>query len=132
MRTIIDEEERESTDTEITLGMKSLLGVFFGAVLVCGIFFGFGYSLGRSNAHPAPPADTPNPAIAVKPSASADGGTGAGNTGSGDDSALKTVVSDQTPETDSQRIHFQTQSETSETGEPLEEVRDSTPAKGWF
>jgi DedD protein len=101
MRTIIDEEERESTDTEITLGMKSLLGVFFGAVLVCGIFFGFGYSLGRSNAHPAPPADTPNPAIAVKPSASADGGTGAGNTGPGDDSALKTVVSDQTPETDS-------------------------------
>jgi cell division septation protein DedD len=95
MRTIIDEEERESTDTEITLGMKSLLGVFFGAVLVCGIFFGFGYSLGRSNAHPAA-AGTPNPVIAVKQPASADSVTG-----SGDDSALKTVVSDPTPETDS-------------------------------
>lgn len=100
MRTIIDEEERESTDTEITLGMKSLLGVFFGAVLVCGIFFGFGYSLGRSNAHPAA-AGTPNPVIAVKEPASTDSVAGAGNTGSGDDSALKTVVSDQTPETDS-------------------------------
>jgi DedD protein len=100
MRTIIDEEERESTDTEITLGMKSLLGVFFGAVLVCGIFFGFGYSLGRSNAHPAA-AGTPNPVIAVKEPASTDSVAGAGNTGSADDSALKTVVSDQTPETDS-------------------------------
>lgn len=96
MRSIIDEEEKEGTDTEITLGMKSLLGVFFGAVLICGIFFGFGYSLGRGSAHPAATA-TPSPAIAVSPSVD----TGSTSPASADsastgDSNLKTIVSDQT------------------------------------
>lgn len=101
MRSIIDEEEKEGTDTEITLGMKSLLGVFFGAVLVCGIFFGFGYSLGRGSAHPAATA-TPSPAIAVSPSVDT-GSTGPAGADSASsqprstgDSNLKTIVSDQT------------------------------------
>jgi DedD protein len=37
-------------DREITLGTRSLLGIFFGLVLVCGIFFGLGYSVGRVSA----------------------------------------------------------------------------------
>jgi cytoskeletal protein RodZ len=41
-RAAVDDEQ------EITLGTRSLLGVFFGLVLVCGIFFGLGYSVGRS------------------------------------------------------------------------------------
>lgn len=96
MRSIIDEEEKEGTDTEITLGMKSLLGVFFGAVLICGIFFGFGYSLGRGSAHPAATA-TPSPAIAVSPSVDT-GSTSPASAGSAStgDSNLKTIVSDQT------------------------------------
>lgn len=36
-------------DAEITLGTRSLLGIFFGLVLICGIFFGLGYSLGRGS-----------------------------------------------------------------------------------
>lgn len=72
MRTMVEEEEKESTDTEITLGMKSLLGVFFGSVLVCGVFFGLGYSLGRGSVRPAPAAAEPSPAIAVKPSTNSD------------------------------------------------------------
>lgn len=52
MRSIQEIEEEEHTDTEITLGMKSLLGVFFGLVLICGIFFGLGYSLGRGGSRP--------------------------------------------------------------------------------
>ena len=76
MRTYVEEEEKESLyagqDTEITLGMKSLLGVFFGSVLVCGVFFGFGYSLGRGNAHPEPTVAPSSPAIAVQPSTSSD------------------------------------------------------------
>jgi hypothetical protein len=101
MRSIIDEEEKEGTDTEITLGMKSLLGVFFGAVLVCGIFFGFGYSLGRGSAHPAAAAAA-SPAIAVSPSADAGSTSPAGadsassQPASTGDSNLKTIVSDQT------------------------------------
>jgi cell division septation protein DedD len=48
MRTLFDtEEEIESKASEITLGTASLLGIFFGLVLVCGVFFGFGYSMGR-------------------------------------------------------------------------------------
>ncbi len=35
------------TDTEIALGTRSLLGIFFGLVLVCAVFFGLGYSVGR-------------------------------------------------------------------------------------
>lgn len=73
MRSFVEEEERESTDTEITLGMKSLLGVFFGSVLVCGVFFGFGYSLGRGNARPSATVAAPPPAIAVQPASASDG-----------------------------------------------------------
>jgi cell division septation protein DedD len=42
------------TDTEIALGTRSLLAIFFGLVLICAIFFGLGYSVGRgSGAHAA-------------------------------------------------------------------------------
>jgi len=39
----------ESQDTEITLGTGRLLGLFFGLVVVCAIFFGLGFSLGRNS-----------------------------------------------------------------------------------
>ena len=46
-RTTTREEAKSSGDAEITLGTRSLLGIFFGLVLICGIFFGLGYSVGR-------------------------------------------------------------------------------------
>ena len=51
MRTLFDteEEEIEAKASEITLSTASLLGIFFGLVLVCGVFFGFGYSMGRGS-----------------------------------------------------------------------------------
>jgi DedD protein len=59
MRTLFDtdEEEIEGKASEITLSTASLLGIFFGLVLVCGVFFGFGYSIGRgtgTTAHARP------------------------------------------------------------------------------
>jgi DedD protein len=42
-----------SQDTEITLGTGKMLGLFFGLVALCGVFFGVGYSLGRTGARPA-------------------------------------------------------------------------------
>jgi DedD protein len=48
-------------DTEIALGTRSLLGIFFGLVLICAVFFGLGYSVGRaggSRAAAQPPTDT--------------------------------------------------------------------------
>jgi len=68
----------EDNDTEITLGMGKLLGLFFGLVILCGISLGVGYSLGRKSATQTaaataavalPPAPA-NPSAANKPGAS--------------------------------------------------------------
>ena len=48
-------------DTEITLGTGKLLGIFFVAAIVCALFFGLGFNLGRAS---APQAD-PNVVAAV-------------------------------------------------------------------
>jgi DedD protein len=37
-------------DTELTLSTGKLLGLFFGLVVVCGIFFSLGYAVGKNNA----------------------------------------------------------------------------------
>lgn len=71
MKTYEDSEELSHSDTEITLGTRSILGIFFGLVLLCGVFFGFGYSLGRGNpGKSAPPAETiSNPPEETSPQA---------------------------------------------------------------
>jgi DedD protein len=50
-------------DTEITLGVGKLLGLFFTLVILCGVSLGIGYSLGRSSAKQAlaSAATTTNP-----------------------------------------------------------------------
>jgi cell division septation protein DedD len=52
MNSLFDEDDREEpgSNADLTLGIGSLLSIFFGIVLICGIFFGFGYSMGRRNA----------------------------------------------------------------------------------
>lgn len=54
MRSVIEHEEKEP-ESEITLNAATLLGIFFGLVLICGVFFGLGYSIGRRGAE-TPPA----------------------------------------------------------------------------
>ena len=44
-------------DTEITLGTGKMLGLFFGLVAVCAVFFGMGFSLGRSSVKPLTATD---------------------------------------------------------------------------
>jgi DedD protein len=39
----------QQSDTEITLGTGKLLGLFFLLVILCGIFLGLGYMLGRGS-----------------------------------------------------------------------------------
>jgi cell division septation protein DedD len=56
---MLDRDEREHGDTEITLGTATLLSIFFGLVVVCGVFFGFGYSVGRRATTTPPAASTP-------------------------------------------------------------------------
>jgi DedD protein len=45
-----ESETDELQDTEITLDTGKLLGIFFGLVLLCSVFFTMGYLLGRGNA----------------------------------------------------------------------------------
>jgi DedD protein len=52
-----DFHEAHEQDREISLGTTTILGIFFVLALLCAVFFGFGYSLGRRSAHPAPIAD---------------------------------------------------------------------------
>ena len=60
-----------SQDTEITLGTGKMLTLFFGLVAICAVFFGLGFSLGRTSVKMAAP-DSGAPAYAssaVRPSA---------------------------------------------------------------
>jgi DedD protein len=76
-----DESDDLHSDTEITLGLRSILGIFFGLALICGVFFGFGYSVGRGNTGKATPS----------------GQTGAHVLGSTPPSPVRTVVEGAAP-----------------------------------
>ena len=56
-----------SQDTEITLGMGKLLGIFFLLAALCAVFLGVGYSLGKNSVKTAAStvADVPQP-VATK------------------------------------------------------------------
>jgi len=61
-----------SEETEITLGTGKMLALFFGLVALCAVFFGIGFSLGRSSvriASPDLPAATPATSASLRPSA---------------------------------------------------------------
>ena len=54
----------EAQDQEVTLGTGRLLGLFFGLVIICALFFSVGFSLGRRSApEPVVAANTTAPAI---------------------------------------------------------------------
>lgn len=63
----------EENDTEFTLGVGKLVGLFFGLVILCGISLGVGYSLGRNSAKQAAAVSatpvTPSPSAENKPGA---------------------------------------------------------------
>ena len=81
MRTVFEEEEEdlapleEQDDRELTLSSTTLLVIFFGLVLVCGLFFGLGYTLGHRSSTSAaeresgttPVSETPAPVSAATP-----------------------------------------------------------------
>jgi cell division protein FtsN len=57
MRGVFDDQQLEPAqprhDTEFTLGSGTLLLIFFGLVLLCGLCFGLGYTFGRRSPSPA-------------------------------------------------------------------------------
>lgn len=56
-----------SQDTEITLGTGKMLALFFGLVVLCAIFFGMGFSLGKSTAKPMMADSTPTTSVSNEP-----------------------------------------------------------------
>jgi DedD protein len=56
MRGVFDEKELEPVparrDTELTLSSGTLLAIFFGLVLLCGLCFGLGYAVGHRGSQP--------------------------------------------------------------------------------
>jgi cell division septation protein DedD len=60
-----------SQDTEITLGTGKMLVLFFGLVALCAVFFGMGFSLGRTSVKPVAAAEpvVPVESNGVRPSA---------------------------------------------------------------
>lgn len=63
MRGVFDDQglepARQSRDTELTLGSISLLAILCGLVLLCGLCFGLGYSVGHRSSGPAAVASAP-------------------------------------------------------------------------
>jgi DedD protein len=55
----------EVRDPEATMRTGRLLGLFFGLIVLCAVFFAFGFTLGRSAVHTEPAA---SPQVALKPS----------------------------------------------------------------
>jgi DedD protein len=47
------DDEIDSGDRELTLGTGTILGIFFGLVLLCGLVFGLGYKMGARKPMPA-------------------------------------------------------------------------------
>jgi cell division septation protein DedD len=62
-----------SQDTEITLGTAKLLGLFFGLVIVCAVFFSLGYTLGRKSDSGL---TTTSPVVPLQPSSNGHKPTG--------------------------------------------------------
>ena len=45
---------QQESDTEITLGTGKMLVLFFGLVLLCALFFGMGFTMGKNSVRSAP------------------------------------------------------------------------------
>jgi DedD protein len=54
MSPVITSPVDDSTDTEITLGTGKMLALFFGLVILCAIFFGMGFTMGKNSVRSAP------------------------------------------------------------------------------
>jgi len=77
----------ERNDTEITLSIAKLLGLFFGLVVLCGISLGVGYTLGRNSAKQAIAAEA---APAISPAAVNTAPSGANKPGASQMTPAKT------------------------------------------
>jgi DedD protein len=83
-----------SQDTEITLGVGKLLGLFFLLAAICGVFFSIGYSLGRSSGREQAASEQ------TQMNASADTATAAASAANEDKPAAGVLKTEQAPPSD--------------------------------
>jgi DedD protein len=70
----------EANDTEITLGTGKMLALFFGLVILCAVFFGMGFSMGKNSVKATPellpsPTQTGARSASNKPASATASGT---------------------------------------------------------
>jgi len=70
----------EANDTEITLGTGKMLALFFGLVILCAVFFGMGFSMGKNSVRSTPellpsPSQSSPRSVASKPAGTASSGS---------------------------------------------------------
>lgn len=106
---IEDQIDSESGDREISLSPGIVLGVFLALALVCAVFFGFGYSVGRRSVPPSPSVSEVQPTPVVGGSKPAPGSFAAPNRAlknsspSSDDHAADRTAVDVSPTTSSEK-----------------------------
>ncbi len=83
-----DQDDLPERERELTLSTGAILAIFLGLVLLCAVFFGFGYNLGRKS------TATPNPPL---PAAAANDTEPAGTAGSTFDNFKPSPGSSSTP-----------------------------------
>jgi DedD protein len=91
------DQRDHAQDREISLGTGTILGIFFALAVVCAIFFGFGYTMGRKSAAAAPVAAATTTSD-TDPVAS--GGSGKPRSGSPFQTAPQPAAPDNPPATD--------------------------------
>jgi DedD protein len=71
----------EANDTEITLGTGKMLALFFGLVILCAVFFGMGFSMGKNSVKstpellPSPGQSSPRSSSTNKPPSTSSSGS---------------------------------------------------------
>jgi DedD protein len=90
-----------SEDTEITLGTGKMLSLFFALVILCAVFFGMGFSLGKNSLKPVAgdlsPVTTSN---GVRPSAVRSSGAPAATQDAGASKTIGQKADAQAPNSD--------------------------------
>lgn len=64
----LEDEDLDSNARELSLSPSTLLGIFFLLAIICAVFFGFGYSMGRRSATASATASENNETAPLKTS----------------------------------------------------------------
>lgn len=91
-----NDDEFARGDRELTLSTAAILGIFLGIVLLCGLFFGFGYKMGSHKS--APPVDADSSTTTSTPTADFNAFKPAAGSPAGSSTAKTPAIAPSTPD----------------------------------